>query len=88
MCEGSSGNGLLYAARAVHLKRTTLRTYIQRKQYHKRTTLRTLKILLRIIVSRKVSTIALEQSAMKAVIRHAIDAIWHGYVENPAAKYS
>ncbi len=24
----------------------------------------------------------------KAVMRHAINAIWHGYVENPAAKYS
>jgi hypothetical protein len=80
-------------------KRTTLRSKsitlkgllyapIQRKQYHKRTTLRRLKILLQIIVARKVRTIALEQSAKKAVMKHAINAIWHWYVENSAAKHS
>jgi hypothetical protein len=47
-----------------------------------------LKISLRSVVARKVRTIALERSAKKAVMRHAINAIWHGYVENPAAKYS
>jgi hypothetical protein len=47
-----------------------------------------LKIPLQSIVARKVRTIALEQSGKKAVMRHAINAIWHGYVGNPAAKYS
>jgi hypothetical protein len=46
-----------------------------------------LKIPLRSIVARKVCTIALEQSAKKAVMSHAINAIWHGYVGNPAVKY-
>ncbi len=73
--ESSTLKGLLYAP-------------IKREQYHKRTTLRRLKIPLRSIVARKVRTIALEQSTKKAVMRHAINAIWHGYVENPAAKYS
>jgi hypothetical protein len=45
-------------------------------QYHKRTTLRRLKIPLRSIVARKVRTIALEQSAKKAVIVHAINAMY------------
>ncbi len=73
--ESSTLKGLLYAP-------------IQQKQYHKRTTLRRLKIPLGSIVVRKVRTIALEQSTKKAVMRHAINAIWHGYVENPAAKHS
>jgi hypothetical protein len=72
--KSSTLKGLLYAP-------------IQRKQYHNRTILHRLKILLRSIVARKVRTIALEQSAKKAVMRHAINAIWHGYVENPAAKH-
>jgi hypothetical protein len=68
-------------------KRTTLRSKsstlkgllyapIQQKQYHKRTTLCRLKIPLQFIVPRKVCTIALEQSAKKAVMRHAINAIY------------
>jgi hypothetical protein len=65
LSKSSTLKGLLYAP-------------IQQKQYHKRTTLRRLKILLRSIVARKVRTIALEQSAKKAVMRHAINAIWHG----------
>ncbi len=80
-------------------KRTTLRSKsstlkgllyapIQQKQYHKWTTSRRLKIPLQIIVARKVHTIALEQSTKKAVMRYAINAIWHGYIENPAAKHS
>ncbi len=73
--ESSTLKGLLYAP-------------IQRKQYHKRTTLHRLKIPLRSIVARKVRNIALEQSVKKAVMRHAINAIWHGYVKNPAAKHS
>jgi hypothetical protein len=73
--ESSTLKGLLYAP-------------IQQKQYQKRTTLRRLKIPLQSIVARKVRTIALERSAKKAVVRHAINAIWHGYVENPAAKHS
>ncbi len=56
--ESSTLKGLLYAP-------------IQQKQYHKRTTLRRLKIPLRSIVARKVRTIALEQSAKKAVIWQA-----------------
>jgi hypothetical protein len=77
LCSKSSTlKGLLYAP-------------IQRKQYHKRTTLRRLKIPLQSIVVRKVRTIALERSAKKAVMRYAINAIlWHGYVENSAAKHS
>ncbi len=73
--KSSTLKGLLYAP-------------IQQKQYHKRTTLRRLKIPLQSIVAWKVRTIALEQSAKKAVMRHAINAIWHGYVENPAANHS
>jgi hypothetical protein len=65
-----------------------LYTPIKQEQYLKRTTLHRLKIPLQSIVARKVRTIALEQSAKKAVMRRAIHAIWHGYVENPAAKYS
>ncbi len=61
--ESSTLKGLLYAP-------------IQQKQYHKRTTLRRLKIPLQIIVARKVHTIAMEQSAKKAVMRHAINAIY------------
>ncbi len=61
--ESSTLKGLLYAP-------------IQQKQYHKRTTLCRLKIPLRSIVARKVRTIALEQSAKKAVMRHAINAIY------------
>jgi hypothetical protein len=68
-------------------KRTTLRSKsstlkgllyapIQQKQSHKRTTLRRLKIPLQSIVARKVRTIAFEQSAKKAVMRHAINAIY------------
>jgi hypothetical protein len=62
--------------------------FTQRKEYLKRTTLRRLKIPLRRIVVRKVHTIALEQSVKKAVMRHATNAIWHGDVKNPTAKYS
>ncbi len=65
-----------------------LYTPIQQKQYHKRTTLRRLKIPLQIIVARKVHTIALEGSAKKPVMRHAINAIWHAYIGNPAARHS
>jgi hypothetical protein len=76
LCNKSSTlKGLLYAP-------------IQQKQYHNRTTLRRLKIRLQTIVARKVRTIALEQSTKKAVMRHTINAIWHGYIENPATKYS
>jgi predicted DNA-binding antitoxin AbrB/MazE fold protein len=68
-------------------KQTTLRsksstlkgvlyTPIQKKQFHKRITLRRLKIPLQIIVARKVRTIALEQSAKKAVMRHVINAVY------------
>jgi hypothetical protein len=71
--ESSTLKGLLYAP-------------IQRKQYHKRTTLRRLKILLQSIVARKVRTIALEQSTKKAVMRHAINAIWHGHIEKSRCK--
>ncbi len=73
--ESSTLKGLLYAP-------------IKQEQYHKRTILRRLKIPLQSIVAREVRTIALEQSAKKAVMRHARNAIWHGYVENPTAKYS
>jgi hypothetical protein len=65
-------------------KQTTLRS---KSSTLKRTTLRMLKIPLQSIVVRKVCTIALEQSVKKAVMRHGINAIWHGYVGNPAAKY-
>jgi hypothetical protein len=65
-------------------KQTTLRS---KSSTLKRTTLRMLKILLQSIVARKVRTIALEQSPKKAVMRHAINAIWHRYIGNPAAKY-
>ncbi len=73
--ESSTLKGLLYAP-------------IQQKQYHKKTTVRRLKIPLQSIVPRKVRTIAMEQSAKKAVMRHVINAIWHGYIENLAAKHS
>jgi hypothetical protein len=61
--KSSTLKGLLYAP-------------ILQKQYHKRTTLRRLKIPLQSIVARKVRTIALERSAKKAVMRHAINAIY------------
>ncbi len=61
---------------------------MQRKQYHKRTTLRTMKILLRSICSEEGLHYCLRAKHDEAVIRQAIHAIWHGYVENPAAKHS
>jgi hypothetical protein len=58
-----------------YLKRTTLCTYSV-KAVQERTNLRRLKIPLQSIVARKVRTIALEQSAKKAVMRHAINAMY------------
>ncbi len=73
--ESSTLKGLLYAP-------------IQQKQYHKRTTLRRLKILLRSIVARKVPN---RLGAKREESCHEtcdVCHLWHGYVENPAAKHS
>ncbi len=80
-------------------KRTTLRSKrgtlkgllyapIQKKQYHKRTTLHRLKILLRSICSKEGPHYCLGAKRKEAVIRQAINAIWHWYIKNPAAKHS
>ncbi len=63
-------------------------TFTQQKQYHKRTTLRTFKLPLQSIHNKKGPHYLLGAKREEAVIRQAINAIWHGYVENPAAKHS
>jgi hypothetical protein len=63
-------------------------SFTQQKQYHKRTTLCTLKLPLQSIHSKEGPHYRLGAKLKEAVIRQAINAIWHGYVENPAAKHS
>jgi hypothetical protein len=63
-------------------------SFTQQKQYHKRTTLRMLKLPLQSICSEEGPHYRLGEKRKEAVIRQAINAIWHGYVENPAAKHS
>jgi hypothetical protein len=60
---------------------------MQQKQYHKRTALRTLKLPLQSICSEEGPHYRLGAKRKEAVIRQAINAIWHGYVENPAVKH-
>ncbi len=77
MCEGSSGNGLLYAAKAVYAP-------IKREQYHKRTTLRRLKIPLQSIVARnaalspwsKAWARKLSSDKRQSTFIHKLDILW------------
>ncbi len=62
----------------------------QQKQYHKRTTLRTMKIPLKSIRSKEGPHYCLSKAreSCQLTSNKCHNIIWHGYVENPAAKYS
>ncbi len=60
----------------------------QRKQYHKRTTLCTMKIPLWSIRSKKGPHYRLSEAQESSQLTSNKCHIWHGYVEDPAAKHS
>ncbi len=62
--------------------------FTQQKQYHKRTTLRTLKILLQSICSEEGPHYRLSKARQSCQLTSNKCHIWHGYIEDPAAKHS
>jgi hypothetical protein len=60
----------------------------QQKQYHKRTTLRTTKILLQSIRSKEGPHYHLSEAQKRCHLTSDKCHIWHGYVEDFAAKHS
>ncbi len=61
---------------------------MQQKQYHKRTTLRTTKLPLRSIRSKEGPHYRLSKAQESCYLTSNECHIWHGYVEDPTAKYS
>jgi hypothetical protein len=63
-------------------------TFTQQKQYHKRTTLRTFKLPLWSICSKECPHYCLSKARESCHQTSDKCHIWHGYVEDPAAKHS
>ncbi len=63
-------------------------SFTQQKQYHKRITLRTMKIPLQSIHSKEGPHYQFSEAQESCQLISDKCHIWHGYVENPAAKYS
>jgi hypothetical protein len=63
-------------------------SFMQQKQYHKRTTLRTMKIPLQSIRSEEGPHNRLSEAQKSCQLTSNKCHTWHGYVKNPAAKYS
>ncbi len=60
----------------------------QQKQYHKRNTLCTMKILLQSIHSKEGPHYCLSEGRESCQLASDKCHIWHGYIEDPAAKHS